>query len=75
VVYELTTRSGRFSYAGIKQPKAKPWAFGKTFNPLLKGRRRQTAVVQRISLRKVSMAKVNATTNGTEKIITLISQL
>jgi hypothetical protein len=33
------------------------------------------AVVQRISLRKVSMAKVNATTNGTEKIITFISQL
>ena len=37
VDHELTTRSGRFSYAGIKQPKAKPWAFGKTFNPLLKG--------------------------------------
>jgi len=30
------------------------------------------SVVQRISLREVSMAKVNATTNGREKIITFI---
>ena len=25
------------SNADINKPKAKPWAFGKTFNPLLKG--------------------------------------
>ncbi len=63
------------SNADINQPKAKPWAYDKTFNPLLKERRRQTAFIQRISLRKVSMAKANATTNGREKIITLMSQL
>jgi len=61
------------SNAETNKPKAKPWASGKTFKPLLKGRRRQTAIVQRISLSKVSMAKVNATTNGREKSITLIS--